>query len=57
MTNEVFTVDQLASRWSCSTDVVYDLLRKRKLRAFKIGAAWRITAKAVDDFENTEPED
>lgn len=54
MTNEVYTVDQLAARWSCSTDVVYDLLRKKQLKGFKLGAAWRITAKEVDRFENNE---
>ena len=55
--HRVFTVDTLAEHWCCSPDVIYDLLRKRKLKAFKVGAAWRITARAVEDFENKDPEE
>jgi len=50
----VFTVDGLAERWMCSTDLIYDLLRKRKLIGFKLGGVWRISAKAVYRFENPE---
>ena len=57
MTPDIFTVDTLAAYWQCSPDVIYDLLRKRKLKAFKVGTAWRITARAVTEFENKEPED
>lgn len=57
MANEVHTVDTLARRWLCSPDVIYDLLRTRKLKAFKVGSAWRITAQAVEDFENKTPEE
>jgi excisionase family DNA binding protein len=52
--NTVYTVDSLAARWMCSTDVIYDLLRKKKLKGFKIGCAWRINADAVNRFENNE---
>ena len=49
---EIFTVDDLAARWKCSTDIVYDLLRSKKLSGFKLGSTWRVTAEAVSRFEN-----
>ena len=52
--NTVYTVDTLAARWMCSTDVIYDLLRRKKLKGFKVGTAWRISADAVNRFENNE---
>ena len=51
-TTKCFTPKQLAARWSVSERMVYDLLRDRSLVGFKIGSAWRITSKAVDDYEN-----
>lgn len=53
----VFTVESLAERWVCSTDLIYDLLRKKKLKAFKVGSAWRITAAEVHRFENPNEEE
>lgn len=52
MEHAVFTVVDLAKRWHCSVDVIYDMLRTGLLRGFKIGTSWRISAKAVDEFEN-----
>jgi len=52
MEHAVFTVVDLAKRWYCSVDVIYDLLRSKQLKGFKIGTSWRISAKAVDEFEN-----
>ena len=57
MTPDIFTVETLADHWMCSPDVIYDLLRKRKLKGFKVGSAWRISCRAVTEFENKEPED
>ena len=51
-TEKAFTVDTLAERWSCSRDVVYDLLRTRELKAFNVGSSWRISPKEVHRFEN-----
>ena len=52
MMDMVFTIGELAQRWKCSADIVYDLLRKKQLRGFKLGSSWRITADAVAQFEN-----
>lgn len=54
MADQAYTVDRLAERWDCSRDVIYDLLRKRELKAFKVGSAWRISAAEVNRFENQE---
>lgn len=46
-----YTPQTLAGRWGCSTDIVYDLLRKGKLKGFKLGRDWRITDEARLDYE------
>lgn len=51
MSSEYYTVPELAARWRCSTDVVYDLLRQGKLHGFKLGASWRITDDARIQYE------
>ena len=55
--NAVYTVEGLAERWLCSTDLIYDLLRKKKLKAFRVGSSWRISAKEVDRLENPNEEE
>lgn len=52
-----FTVETLAQRWCCSSDIIYDLLRTRKLKGFKVGSSWRISPEAVDHFENKTEEE
>lgn len=54
MNDTAYTVERLAERWSCSTDVIYELLRKRELKGFKVGKAWRISAANVNRFENND---
>lgn len=46
-----YTPQTLAQMWQCSTDVIYDLLRMRKLVGFKVGTGWRIADSAVRDYE------
>ncbi len=48
----VFTVNELAKRWRISIRVIYEELAQGKLKGFKVGGAWRVTSKAVDDYEN-----
>lgn len=54
MSPQVFTPADLAARWNCSLDVVYDLLRSGRLRGFHVGSQWRITDRQVERFENGE---
>lgn len=51
MESETYTPFDLRVRWKCSLDVIYDLLRQRKLAGFKVGKAWRITTEAVRKYE------
>lgn len=53
MDKPIYTVADLAERWSCSTDLVYDLIHRGDLKSFKIGkSAVRIRAEEVTRFEN-----
>ena len=52
MQADVFTVDELAARWKCSRDVIYDMLRSKKLRGFRLGSSYRIGAVEVERYEN-----
>ena len=52
---EVFTVAELAERWQCSIDIIYDLLKCGKLKGFKLGGAWRIARVVVERYELGEP--
>ena len=54
MTPDVFTVNEVAQRWRCSVDIVYDLLKGGKLKGFKLGGTWRVSADAIRRFENTD---
>ena len=53
-TETAYTIETLAARWVCSKDVIYDLLRTKQLNGFKLGSAWRISAKEVNRFENNQ---
>lgn len=54
-TERRYTAQELATLWQCSTDVIYDLLKTRKLVGFKVGTGWRITESAIRDYEqNTD---
>lgn len=49
---EVYTIAQLAQRWQCSADVIYDMVRRGDIKSFRIGTAIRFTAEAVAEYEN-----
>lgn len=57
MTPGAFTIDGLADYWNCSKDVIYDLLKTKELKGFRLGKAWRISAREVERFENREEEE
>lgn len=50
----VYTVDDLARYWRVEPSTVYTLIRSGRLAAFKVGVGWRITDKAVREFEEGE---
>ena len=50
--NEIYTPEEVADRWRTSTDTVYRMLASGKLKGFKVGKGWRISAAAVAAVEN-----
>lgn len=49
-----YTPQDLAARWKCNINTLYEMLRKGKLQGFKIGRDWRISERAVIAYE-TDP--
>lgn len=45
----------LATRWGCSTTLVYDLLNTGSLTGFRLGILWRIPALSVEEYERRPP--
>lgn len=52
---QTFTVNQLAERWGTSTKSVYELLKSKRIRGFRIGtgqrAHWRIAIGELERYE------
>lgn len=46
-----FTVRALAEHWECSEDLIYKLLRTRKLGCYKVGSETRISTRHVAEYE------
>lgn len=51
---DIYTIDELAKRWKCSRDVIYDLVHTRRLKGFKLGNAWRFTKATIEAYENNK---
>ena len=47
----VYTVEDLARYWRVERSTIYGLIKGGRLQAFKVGVAYRITDRAVRDFE------
>ena len=47
----VHSVASLASRWNVEPSVVYRLIKANKLTAFKVGKEFRVTDRALREFE------
>lgn len=58
MNRAPFTVTELAERWKCSDQHIYNLVKSGALRCIRLGKLIRIPAQAVEKFEcgssNTE---
>lgn len=46
-----YNVEDVAALWHCSYDTVLGLIRKRKLRAFKVGTRWQIASSALEECQ------
>ncbi len=49
-TEEIMTVSALADYLRCSPNVIYALLRRREIPAFKLGGDWRILRSEIDKW-------
>ena len=45
------TIQDVADRWACSTDLVRRLLRTGELPGMKIGNIWRVAVATLEQFE------
>ena len=47
---EIWTIDEVMDYLLIGRNTLYNLLRKGKIKGFKIGSCWKIPKKAVDDY-------
>lgn len=47
---DLLTIEDVAERLICSTNIVYRLVRSKALRAFKVAGHWRITEEDYKNF-------
>ena len=47
------SVRQLAERWACSPELIYDMIRRKELPAFRAGRLLRISRAVVEEKERT----
>ena len=48
---DIYTIAQLAQRWQCPPDAIYDMVRRGDIKSFRVGKAIRFTAEAVAEYE------
>ena len=53
MTNQTFTVSDLAQRWQLHEVTLRRLLETGEIPGFKVGHQWRITAAVVEAIETS----
>jgi len=51
--NNIIRPDQVMKSLCCSRSMVYKLIQKGELEAFKVGSAWRIYAYSVENYKKT----
>lgn len=47
----VYSVETLAKHWMVEAETVREMIRRKKLTAFKCGKEYRVTDKAVREYE------
>lgn len=50
MSEEYYTPEEIAERFKITRNAVYNWVKRRKLRAIKIGGATRIPKEALENF-------
>ena len=51
-TKTVLKVKELAERWDVSPDRIYEMVKSKRIAAFRVGGGWRIPIEAVKKFED-----
>lgn len=46
-----YSVAELAQHWKVNDPTIYKMIKSGKLKAFRVGVGYRITDKAVREFE------
>ncbi|WP_083903063.1 excisionase family DNA-binding protein [Octadecabacter antarcticus] len=49
-----YTPDTHADRWQCSAETIRQLIKQKRLVAFRLGRLFRIPAQSVKDFEQCQ---
>ncbi|SEW20078.1 helix-turn-helix domain-containing protein [[Clostridium] fimetarium] len=49
-TSTLMTSDEVADYLKIGKNRTYELLRSRKIKAFRIGTVWRVSKQAIDDY-------
>jgi len=57
MKNEILTVEELAKYLKISERTIYELLKKKEIPAFKIGATWRFKKDLIDRWIEKKAEE
>lgn len=51
---EVLTTDEAMDYLLIGRNTMYELLRTKKIKGFKIGSSWRIPMKAIKEYIDKE---
>lgn len=46
-----YNIEDVAKLWHCSYDTVRSLIRRGKLRAFKVGTRWQVSETALAECQ------
>jgi excisionase family DNA binding protein len=49
-TEEIMTASALADYLGCSQSLIYTLLKRKEITAFKLGSDWRILRSEIDKW-------
>ena len=54
MDDEILTVEELARYLKISERTIYELLKKKEIPGFKVGATWRFKKSVIDEWIKTK---
>ena len=51
---QAYTTEEVAERWNCTRGTIISMIKRGELSAFKIGKAYRIPIKIVQEHEECQ---